>query len=161
MRGFLAAALFLLPISAWSSCDWSSLELIRNEYKLQFQECKKEKKLKIGSIEVEPTIEFELIGEHWPEVNMIWSKHSPDESAAVVWIENANYERNAWVIDLITNRVKMFSDNSEGRHYFIELEDNFRFRIIHAGMGYRTDYLYELKSNNWINTGKVVHDIEL
>ena len=155
--GFLT---FLISLAAAADCGWSESYPIPNENILRFQECKADKKIRIGQIEVQPNIDFEIVHSYYPEGNTIWSAHSPDEKTAVVYIENADYERNAWVIDLTTNAVLLFIDHVEGKHFTVEFDRDDRFRIIHAGMGYRTDYHYKRVSGIWTNAGHEKIDVD-
>ncbi len=141
-------------------CDWTSSFPIPNEEKLEFQECRTANRLRIGGIEVQATIEFDIVHSHYPEGNSIWSRHSSDGKTAVVWIENENRERNAWVIDPQAGEVLLFTDRSEGHHFNVEFDNNDRFRIVHAGMGYRADDVYERVDGLWTHTGRDKVDVE-
>ncbi len=136
-----------------ADCDWTDPHPIPNENKIDFQECKALKRIRIDKVEVQPNIEFEIVHADYPEGNTIWSVHSPDEKTVVVFIENRQYQRNAWVIDRASNEVLLFIDRADGRHFKVTFDGNERFRIIHAGMGYRTDYIYEREAGAWSKTG--------
>lgn len=161
MRYFVSLVVILTPLLSVAEWSCSSGHAIPNERKLIFYECSQGKILitSIHSqsgeelfIELHPNISFNIVHADYPEGNTIWSVHSPDDKTAVVYIENKNLERNAWVIDMISKKVMLFIDKSEGKHFKIEFDANNRFRIIHAGMGYRTDYLYVREGDDWINS---------
>lgn len=161
MKSFLGFSVFILATSAAYACDWTEAYLIPNDNKLSFQECKEDKKLKINDLVVIPNIEFEVVHEYYPEGNTIWSTLSPDQKTAVVWLSNRKGKLNAWVINLSSKKVEMFTDHSEGHHFNPKFISNDKFIIVHAGMGYRVDYQYERTSGLWENTGKKVHDVEM
>ena len=160
MRLTLCICALSAPFIALADCEWSDEYLIPIERKLSFQECVADKKIRIGEIEVQANIEFQIVHSDYPEGNSIWSIHSPDGMTAVVWIENSSFQRNLWVIDPEAKNVLLFSDHSEGRHLNVEFDSNERFRIIHAGMGYRTDYVYERIDGAWTNTGQREYTLE-
>lgn len=160
MKHILGLLILILSQTSLADCKWSDPEPILNERKLYFQECKEEKLIKIGAIIVKPNIKFEIIHKQWPEGNVIWSRHSPNKKIAFVWIKNYDSERNAWVINLESNKVVMFTDHVEGKHYFPKFISNEKFIIVHAGMGYRTDYTYEYVLGVWVNTGKEEIDVK-
>ena len=144
---------------AAAECDWSEEFPIPNEYRLNFRECVAEKKIKIGDIELQANIDFHIVHANYPEGNTIWSVHSPDGKTAVVYVENNHYQRNAWVIDMESKEIKLFSDHAEGRHFDVRFDSNDQFRVVHAGMGYRTDCMFERNHDNWVATGCVKLDV--
>ena len=160
MKFLLGILLAFAPTLVAADCVWSDELPIQNEEILTFRECVAERKIRIGAIEVQANIDFQNGYPDCPECNTIWSIHSPDGKTAVVYVENSRYERNAWVIDRVTDEVRLFIDHSEGKHFIVEFDDNSRFRVIHAGMGYRTDYVYERADGIWSNTGHKKIDVE-
>jgi hypothetical protein len=150
----------LAPTFAIADCEWSDEFPILNERKLSFQECVAEKRIRIDGIEVQANIDFKIVHANYPEGNTIWSVHSPDNKTAVVYIENSDFQRNAWVIDPKSKDVLLFIDHAEGKHFIVEFDADDRFRIIHAGMGYRVDYLYERVNGSWANTDHKKVDVD-
>ena len=160
MKHTLFILLIFLSCNTFAECRWSEKRPIRNNDKLFFQVCHDNKSIKINETEVKPNISFELIYPDCPECNSIWSTLSPDKKTAVVYIENTNYQRNAWVVDLISGSIELFTDVSEGKHFIVKFNSNSKFTISHAGMGYRTDYHYSKTNGVWRNTGREEIDIE-
>lgn len=146
-----------------SGCDWSKPNTVLNDEKLYFEVCDENRTIRLnGTIVVKPNMPYSLIFPDCPECNMIWSKISPDNKTAVVWIENEKYQRNAWVIDLESGTVKLFIDASEpeGRHFLVAFNGPDKFTIAHAGMGYETDYFYKKDGSAWVNAGKEEVDVQ-
>lgn len=153
---FIMYVLILTSIgSSFSDCEWSKPEPIRNDEVLFFQECKLEGKVKVGEFILEPNIYFEIHHQHWPEGNTIWSKFSPNNERAIVYLENNLYQRNTWLLNLVANEIEFFSDHVEGRHYGVSFLNDEHFVITHGGLGYKVDYHYEFNSGEWVNTLKV------
>ena len=128
MKFLLCALGGLAPVLCIADCDWSEEFPILNEKVLTAQECVAERRIRIGGIEVQANIDFQNIRPDCPECNEIWSVHSPDGKTAVVFISNRHYERNAWVIDRVANKVQLFIDHYEGRHFIVRFDSNRRFR---------------------------------
>lgn len=146
-----------------SGCAWSKPRTIRIDEKMYFEVCNENKALRFnGHLVVKPNIPYGLVFPDCPECNLIWSRLSPDGKTAVVWIENDLFQRNAWVVDLESNSVKLFIDASqpEGKHFLVEFKGNGEFTIAHAGMGYRTDYHYKKVGDTWTNTDREKVDVK-
>ena len=150
----------LLFGDALAECEWSEQQSIRNNNKLHFQVCEKSRTIRINNTEVKPNIPFKLIYPDCQECNSIWSILSPDNNTAVVYIHNLKYQRNAWVVDLSSGSVELFTDISKGKHFIVKFSGNSAFSISHAGMGYRTDYFYSNEGGSWHNTGHKEVDVE-
>jgi hypothetical protein len=147
---FLLTILFLISFNAFAECTWSKKFPILNNTKLSFQECKEQKKIRINQIEVKPSIGFDIVHPYYPEGNTIWSKVSPDEKTAIVWIENNQFERNIWIINLTNNSIELsISSLAEGRHLFVNFSENDKFIITIAGMGYKKENTYRKVEGLW------------
>jgi hypothetical protein len=160
LLALIAIILALISTDAFAECKWSEKKPIRNNNVLSFQVCDESKTVKINGVEVTPNIPFELVFPDCPECNLIWSRISPDGNTAVVWIVNDESQRNAWVINLTSGAVELFTDKSEGKHYLVKFKSDSEFIITHAGMGYRTDYYYSRIEGTWSNTGREEVDVK-
>ena len=142
--------LTLITFNSVAECAWSKTYPILNYKKLTFQECKKERKIRINGIEVEPSIDFEIVDANYPEGNTLWDEMSPDNKTALVWVENNKYERELWVIDLVNNSVELsISSLAEGRHFLVHFISNERFVVTIGGMGYKKETFYQKASGTW------------
>jgi hypothetical protein len=146
----LLTFLVLVSVNSFAECNWTSELPILNSKKLTFQECKSQKVLRLNGIEVKPNIDFDIVHENYPEGNTLWSKFSPDLKTAVVWFTNEKYERNLWVIDLSKNSIElMLTSISEGKHFLVNFDNNQKFVITIAGMGYKEKRIYSKLSGVW------------
>jgi len=153
MKLIFTLMFILLSGNALVKCEWSLQRPILNNNKLNYQVCDKSRTIQINNTEVKPNIPFKLIYPDCTECNSIWSVLSPDNKTAVVYIENLKYQRNAWVVNLSSGLVELFTDVSTGKHFIVKFSGNNDFSILHVGMGYRTDYFYSNEGGLWLNTG--------
>lgn len=153
MNKLILTLIFFFSNHAFSKCDWSKAMPIGGDKGIYFQECSRTKEIRINGIKVKPTIYYKLNFDDKPEWNSLWAKISPNKKTAVIYLENNDYERNAWVVSLDTLRVELFSDVSVGKHFIVEFTNNSEFTIAHAGMGYRTEFYYSKASGQWKNIG--------
>lgn len=158
-KALLAALLLCGSSRIFAECDWTAPQPILNNGKLSFEFCSEDNSVRVNDVVLHPNIDFELLFPDCPECNSIWSVLSPDGNTAVVYIENRQYERNGWVLDLQAGSVELFTDVSRGKHYLVKFSSNTAFTITHAGMGYRTDYYYVKEGGGWRNTGSKKIDI--
>ena len=147
---FLLYILVIISFNSFAECVWSKKYQILHSAELTFQECKKNNKIRINGIELTPNISFDIVHSGYPEGNTIWSEVSSDNETALVWLENTRYERNLWVIDLVRNSVELsISSLSEGKHFSAQFQDNEKFVITVAGMGYKKESHYQRVLGKW------------
>ena len=151
--------LLLLSSLSKAECIWSSSSEIANDASLYYRTCDQGKMLEISGVVLPPKIEFYLPTPECPECNSLWAKKSPDGQTVLVWVENNSYKRNAWIIDMPSHSVKLFSEDSFGKHYLPEFVSNTELLVKHAGMGYRTDLIYKKTGQSWSLVSK--KDIEV
>ena len=139
-----------MPIYSWAYCDWSREMPIPNGNELTFKECQSERKISVNGIILNPQIEFRIVHDNYPEGNMIWANTSPNEELALLWVENAKYERSLWLLDLSENKIVLsLTSLAEGRHFTAKFDGNEKFIVTVSGVGYKKENTYTLKSGKW------------
>lgn len=152
MKLVVILCLLLYSSISFAECNWSDKSPIRNLSKVKFEYCESENRIKLsGNVELEPNILIQLLFPDCPECNMIWAKESPDRNIIFVYVENREFQRNGWIIDLNKELPVLFIDDStpKGKHYSPKFLDSTRLQITHAGMGYKKVLLYSKSSGEW------------
>jgi len=154
MKLFTILSLLLFSNHLLAECNWSKESPIRNLTSVTFEYCEIKNKIRINSsVELKPNIPINLSNSDCSECNNIWAIQSPDTETIYVYIENQDYQRNGWIVDLLDNRQEHFVINQMpvGKQYLPKFLDNARLHISYVSESRSNELLLVKQNGSWVS----------